>query len=172
MGLPPILPELPELPRITDYNQRVEALWQIIKAHNQHIRQLPATVDQRVEQLLARIWSGINLDEIAFTKGHITYRHLQNIDGNANPHFYTELSNTVNNVYKPPCQEDFDSPREEEGKEENPLRIPDPSRTHLRILQSGTNLEEQTSENMSNRLERHLGTIIEETFWERTTPEL
>ena len=92
MGLPPILPELPELPGISDYNRRVEALQQRIEAHNQHIRQLPTTVDLRVEQLLACIQLGENLDEIAFMEGNITFQQLYNIDQNANPKLYTELS--------------------------------------------------------------------------------
>ena len=53
--LPPILPELPELPGSANYNQRVEALQQRIKEHTRHLRELPLTVDQRVEILLARI---------------------------------------------------------------------------------------------------------------------
>ena len=73
MGLPPTLPELPELPGISDYNRRVEVLQQRIEAHNQNIRQLPTMVDLRVEQLLAQIRSGINIDEIAFTEGNITF---------------------------------------------------------------------------------------------------
>ena len=52
-GIPPILPELPELPGITEYNQRVEALQRRVEEHNRHLRELPATVDQRVENLLA-----------------------------------------------------------------------------------------------------------------------
>ena len=57
---------LPFLPCIEDYNQWVETLWQRIKAHNQSLRQLPITVEQRVYQLLACIWSGVNLDKVAF----------------------------------------------------------------------------------------------------------
>ena len=40
-GLPPILLELLELPGITNYNQRVEALQLRIKEHNRHLRELP-----------------------------------------------------------------------------------------------------------------------------------
>ena len=69
-------PELPELPGITDYNQWVEALQQRIKEHNRHLRELPLTVGQRVEDLLTQIQSVINLDEITFTEGSIRYRHL------------------------------------------------------------------------------------------------
>ena len=49
--------------------------------------------------------------------------------------------------------------------------IPGPLGTHSRILQSEHNSDEQPSENTRDRLERHLGTIIEEIFWERTTLE-
>ena len=67
--------------------------------YNEQLHQLPITAEQRVDQLLARIWSGINLDEIAFREGSITYWNLWNIDENANPQFYTDLSNTVDNNY-------------------------------------------------------------------------
>ena len=48
-------------------------LRQRIEAHNQHIRQLPATVDLMVDQLLAHIQLGENLYEVAFMEGHITF---------------------------------------------------------------------------------------------------
>ena len=73
---PPTLPELPELPGITDFNQRVEALQQRVESHNWCIRELPLTPEECLESLLAHIWSGINLDKVAFSEGHITYRHL------------------------------------------------------------------------------------------------
>ena len=63
----------------------------------------------------------------------------------------------MDNTYEPPRQEDFDSPGEKEGEEENPLPIPDLSGTHLRILQSEHNSDKQSSKSMSDRLERHLG---------------
>ena len=66
--------------------------------------------------------------------------------------------------YQQPHLEDFDSQEEEEEEEESPLLIPGPSGTHSRIPESEHNLDEQSSKNMSDRLERHLGTIIEETF--------
>ena len=131
------------------------------EAHNQLLCQLPITVEQRVDQFLARIWSGMNLDEVAFTEGHITYWNLLNIDCNTNPQFYTDLSDAVDDNYEPPHLEDFDSQEEEEGEEESPLSIPGPLGTHLRILPSEHNSDEQSSENTRDRLERHLGTIIE-----------
>ena len=98
---PPTLPELPELPGISDFNQRVEALQQRVELHNQHVRELPLTLEEHLEALLACIWSSKNLDKVAFTEGHITYCHLQRIDQGANPHLYTKLSLHDNN-YKPP----------------------------------------------------------------------
>ena len=164
-ALPPILLELPELPGITDYNQQVEALWKRIEEHNRHLRELPLTVNQRVESLLAHIWSGINLDKMTFTEGNIWYRHLWDIDWNTNPQFYTESSQAEDNNYQPPCLEDFDSLDKEEGEEEIPLPIPGPSGTHMRNPHSEHSSGEQSSESTSESLERHLGTIIEEMFW-------
>ena len=139
--------------------------------YNHSLRQLPVSAEQRVEQLLAHIWSGVNLDKVGFTEGHITYHNLQNLDCNPNPQFYTDLSNAADDNYEPPRHKDSDSQEEGEGEEETPLSIPGPSGTHLRIPESDINSDEQSSENTRDRLERHLGTIIEETFQERTTPE-
>ena len=169
--LPVPLPDLPMLPRIDDYNRRVEALWQRVKEHNHQLHQLPISSEQGVEQLLAHIQSGINLDKITFTEGNITYQNLWNLDHNANPQFYTDSSEAVDNNYEQPCLEDIEQQGEEEGEEESPLPIPGPSRTHSRIPQSEHNLDKQSSENTRDRLDRHLGTIIEETFQERTTLE-
>ena len=140
--------------------------------HNHQVQQLPVLATQRLDDLLTHIWSGDNLDKIIFTEGNITYHQLHNIDWSTNPHLYSQLSHHTDDNYKPPCLEDFDSQEEEEGGEESPLPIPGPSGTHLRILPSDINLEEESSKSMSDRLERHLGTIVEETFQLRTTPEL
>ena len=78
--LPEPLENLPELPGIAKYNTRVAALQERIKEHNRQIQQLPMSTEQRVENLLAHIRSGVNLDKVTFTKGHITIRHLWNID--------------------------------------------------------------------------------------------
>ena len=123
--------------------------------------QLPVSAEQRVEHLLAHIWSGINLNEVAFTDGSITYWNLWIINQNANPQFYTDK---VDDNYEPPCLEDFDSQEEGEGEEESLLPIPGPLGTHLRIPKTEHNSDEQSSVNTRDRLERHLGTIIEETF--------
>ena len=70
----------------------------------------------------------------------------------------------MDNNYEPPCHEETESQGEEEEEEGHPLPIPDPLGTHLRIPESEHNLEEKSSESTSDRLERHLGTIIEATF--------
>ena len=172
MGLqiPPEL--LPPLPPVEEYRQRVEALQRRITAHNHHLQQLPIAADQRVEQLLAHIQSGIDLNQIAFREGNITYWNLRNLDQNANPQFYTNSSDAADDNYEQPYLEDSEHWGEEEEEEESPLPIPGSSGSHSRIPESEHNSDEQSSENTSNRLERHLGTIIEETFQERTTPEL
>ena len=90
----------PPLPGIDDYNRQVAVLQQRVQMYNEQLHQLPITAEQRVDQLLARIRSGINLDELAFREGSITYWNLWNIDRNANPQFYTDLSNTVDNNYQ------------------------------------------------------------------------
>ena len=120
---------------------------------------------------MTRIRSGGNLDEVAFPDRHITYHQLRQIDWNANPQFVTELSQHADNNYKQPHLEDFGSQEEEEGKETNSLPIPEPLGTHLRIMWSGHNSGEQSSESMRDRLEEHLGTIIGETIQLRTTLE-
>ena len=74
-------------------------------------------VEQRVDQLLAHIWSGINLDKITFREGNITYQNLWNIDRNANPQFYTDLSDTADNNYEQPHLEDLEQQGEEEEEE-------------------------------------------------------
>ena len=170
--LPEHIEELPDLPGITDYNRWVVALRARVEEHNHQVQQLSVSVTQRLEDLLTHIRSGENLDKIAFPEGNITYHQLCNKDWNTNPHLYSESSHHMDNNYKPPCLKDFDSQKEEEGKEESPLLILDPTGTHSRILPSDINLEEQSSASMSDRLERHLGTIVEETFQLRTTLEL
>ena len=69
----PLLEDLPPLPGIAEYNEPVAALQQRIEAYNILLRQLPVSEEQRVEQLLPRILSGVNPDEVAFTEGHITF---------------------------------------------------------------------------------------------------
>ena len=153
--LPEQREELPELPGTADYNRQVAALWERVEEHNRQVQQLLVSVTQRLDNLLTHIWSGGNLDKTAFAEGNITYCQLCNIDWSTSPHLYSELSHHTDDNYEPPCLEDFDSQEEEEGEEESPMPIPDLSGTHSRILPSDTNSEEQSSESMSDRLERH-----------------
>ena len=104
-------------------------------------------------------------------EGNITYWQLPNIDCSENPKFYTKSSQHAYNNYQPPRIEDFDSQDEEEGEEENPLPIPGPLGTHTRNAHSEHSSGEPYTESMRESLERHLRTIIEETFQPRTTPE-
>ena len=73
---------------------------------------------------------------------------------------------------KPPRLEESDSQDEEEGQEASPLPIPGPLRINSLTPSSEQDLSEQFSNNMRELLVRHLGTIIEEIFRERSqTPE-
>ena len=164
---PPTLPELPELPGIANFNFQVEAVWLWVEAHNWQLRELPFSPQEPLEGLLACIRSGVNLDKITFTEGQITFRHLQQIDRNANPQFYTESSQHKDNNYEQPHLEDSSS----QGEEEHPLPIPDLSGIHSWIPPLEHSSREQSSESTRESLERHLGTIVEETFWLWTTPE-
>ena len=130
-------------------------------------RPSPIAADLSVDQLLAQIQSGIDLDQVAFTEGNITYWHLQNIDRNANTQFYTESSSVVDDNYEPPCHEDSETMGEEEEEEEISLPIPGPSHLspiHLTTQELEHCSNEQLSENKNYKLDRHLGTIIEERF--------
>ena len=119
--------------------------------------------------MLAQIRSGVDLDQLTFGEGNITYQNLWNINRNTNPHLYTELSDAVNNNYKQPFHEESENEDEEES---HPLPIPGTSLT----LVSQQFSNEQSFESMNYELEKHLGkhleTEIEKVFWERTTPEL
>ena len=75
--LPPDpLPKIPGLPSVSDINRRTEELHQWIEAHNQSLREQPSTPRQRLAALLTRIRSRVNLDELAFKEGNITYCQL------------------------------------------------------------------------------------------------
>ena len=104
--LPDPLPESPGLPSISDINHRTAELRQRIEAHNQSLREQPSTPRQRFAALLTRIWSRVNLDEVAFQEGNITYRQLWRIDQGQNPHLYTEVSLQEDANYEPPCYQD------------------------------------------------------------------
>ena len=167
--LPPDpFPELPELPGISNFNQRVETLHQQIIAHNQRLREIPLSPEQCLSNLIDHIQSRQNLDEVAFTEGNITYHQLQRIDQLANPQLYTEASLLEDTDYQPPHYQDNQDKGEEgeevEEEEEHPLPIPDLSRTHLVIPHSEHNSTEQFSERSGELLDEHLGTIIEAMF--------
>ena len=76
----------------------------------------------------------------------------------------------MDNNYEPPHHEESDSPAEdeEEGEEEIPLPIPDRTVINFLTPSSEQDSSERFSNNMRESLERHLGTIIEETFQERS----
>ena len=174
--LPPDpLPKLRELPGMSNFNQRVETLCQREEAHNQQLRDLPLSPEERLEDFLACIRSGRDLDQVAFTEENITYQQLQRIDQLANPQFYTKASQLEDADYQPPCFQDVQSMGEEEGEveeeEEHPLPIPDPLGTHSVIPHSEHNSQEQSSERSRELLDEHLGTIIEAMFQLPELPE-
>ena len=70
---PPPIPEIPELPGIAEFNCRTEALRQRVENHNCRIRELSSTPERRLEDIFKRIRSGVNLDELAFSEGSITF---------------------------------------------------------------------------------------------------
>ena len=172
--LPPELPKLPGLPGTSEFNQRVANLWQRIKAQNQRTRELGLTAEQWLDTVLTCVRLGFNLDEPAFAEGNITFCQLRNINHNKNPQFYSESSQHADDNCEPPCHEESDSPDKdkEEGEEVIPLPIPDWMRINSPIPSLEQGSSEQFSNNTRESLERHLGTIIEETFWEWSqTPE-
>ena len=126
--LPPDpLPEIEGLPSVSDINRRTEELQQRIEAHNQSLREQPSTPRQRLAALLARVQSGVNLDEVVFTEGNITYRNLRRINQHLNPHLYTKVSLQEDAAYKSPCYQD-DQDKEEaeeeaEVEEQQPLPV-------------------------------------------------
>ena len=116
--------------------------------------------------------SGVDLDDLIFSEGNITFLNLRNIDHNANPHLYSKSSVTVDDNYEPPCHEDPETTGEEEEK--HPLPIPGPScpsPIHLMTPELEQLSTKQSSESMNYELDRYLGTIIEEMFQDGMTPE-
>ena len=63
---------------------------------------------------MAHIRSGENLDEPALGEGTLTYRQLQRIDQQRNPHLYTEASLLEDADYEPPHYQGDQSEDEEE----------------------------------------------------------
>ena len=102
----------------------------------------------------------------AFREGNITYQNLQNINRVTNHHLYPESSVTADDNYEqPPFHEDSESKVEEEH---HPLAILDP----LAICLTTPRIRAVLRRAITNyKLERHLGTIIEEIFRERMTLE-
>ena len=135
----------------------------------------PSTPQQHLAVLLARIQSGINLDEVAFPEGNITYRQLRRIDQLSNPHLYTKASLQEDAAYQPPHYQDVQSEGEEEEEgeveEECPLPIPDLSGTQLLIPRSEHNSPEPSLERSRESLDEHIQTMIEATFQLPESPE-
>ena len=111
-----------------------------------------------------------DLDEPAFAEGNITFHQLCNIDQNENPQFYLESSQHTDDNYEPTRLDESDSQDKDEveGEEEIPLPIPDQTRINSPIPSLEQDLSERFSSSMREPLERHLGTIIEDVFRERS----
>ena len=72
--LPPLpIPRILELPGIAEFNRRTEALHQRVENFNNRIRERPLTPEARVDTILERVRAGIDLDELAFLEGSLTY---------------------------------------------------------------------------------------------------
>ena len=174
--LPPDpLPEIEGLPSVSDINCQTEELRQRIKAHNQSLREQPSTPSQRLASLLARIWSGVNLDEVAFSEGNITYRNLRRIDQQSNPHLYTEASLQEDAAYEPPhYQDDQDKEEAEEEvevEEQEPLPVLLPPRIQSATPRSEHSSPELSQERLRESLDEHCGTLIETMFHLPESPE-
>ena len=164
---PPPIPKILEIPGIVKFNHRTAALRQRVEDHNCRIRELPLTSEARLNTILERVRVGINLDELAFSEGSLTYQNLCWIDQLTNPQYYLEVSLLEDADYQPPRVEDPEPLGEEEEVEEEEqclLHIPDLSGIHLRIPPSEHNSEDLLLERLRDSLDTHLGTIIDETF--------
>ena len=173
--LPPDpLPEIEGLPSVSDISRRTEELRQRIEAHNQSLREQPSTPRQCLAALLTRIQSGVNLDEVAFEEGNITYQQLQRIDQSSNPHLYTEASLQEDAAYEPPrCQ---DAQDEEEAEEEAEVeeQTPLPMLLQPRIQSATPHSEHNSPESSVARLRESLEELsgtIETTFRLPESPE-
>ena len=172
---PDPLPEFPRLPSVSDINRRTEELHQRIEAHNQSLREQPSTPHQHLAAHLTRIRSGVNLDELAFAEGTITYRQLQRIDQSSNPHLYTEASLLEDTDYEPPCyqddQEEGEVEEEVEEEEQQPLPVLLPPRIQSATPHSEHNSRGSFLERLRESLDEHCGTLIETTFQLPESPE-
>ena len=174
--LPPSpLPELEGFPPVDEINCRTEELRRRIEAHNRNLQELNLTPQQHLANILARIRSRINLDEIAFQEGNITYRQLRRIDQGQNPHLYTEASLHEDAAYEPPRYQDIPEEVEEEEEieveEQQPLPISLQPRTQSAIPNSEHNSPASSQERLRESLEELCGTIIEAMFHLPESPE-
>ena len=174
--LPPDpLPDIPGLLSVSNINWRTEELHQRIEAHNQSLREQPSTPCQHLAALLTHIRSRVNLDELAFTEGNITYHQLRRIDQSSNPHLYTEASLQEDAAYEPPCyQDDQDKgevEEEVEEEEQEPLPILLLLRIQLATPHSEYNSQGSSLERLRESLDEHCGMLIETTFWLPESPE-
>ena len=174
--LPPDpIPKIEGLPSVSDINRRTEVLRQRIEAHNQSLREQPSTPRQHLAALLARIRSRINLDEVAFTEGNITYQNLRRIDQQSNPHLYTEASLQEDAAYEPPHYQDDQDKEEAEEEAEVEEQQPLPIQLQPRIQSAPPHLEHNSLESSQERLRESLdelcGTLIETAFHLPESPE-
>ena len=174
--LPPSpLPELEEFPPVNEINCQTEELCRRIEAHNRNLQELNLTPQQRLANILTHIRSGINLDEITFQEGNITYRQLRRIDQGQNPHLYTEASLREDAAYEPPRYQDVPEEVEEDEREEVEEQPPLPVLLQPRIQSATPPLEHNSPESSQERLRESLeelcGTLIEATFQLPESPE-
>ena len=172
---PDPLPEIPGLLSVSDINQRTEELRQQIEAHNQSLREQPLTPRQCLTALLTRIRSGVNLDEVAFSEGNITYQNLRRIDQQSNPHLYTEASLQEDAAYEPPCyegaQDEGEAEEEVEVEEQQPLPVLLQPRTQSATPPLEHNSPESSQERLRESLDELCGTQMETTFQLPELPE-
>ena len=71
-----------------------------------------------VQEILHHGWSGIGIDQVTFTEGQITFRHLRAIDQINNPQFYSDLSDAADEDSQTRFHEDRENKGEEELQEE------------------------------------------------------
>ena len=143
--------------------------------HNWSLREQPPTPRQCLAAILARIRSGINLDEVAFKEGHITYCQLWRIDQGQNPHLYTEVSLQEDAAYESPHYQDNQVEEEaEEGaevEEQQPLPMLLPLRIHSATPRSEHSSRGSSSERLRESLEECCGTLIETMFQLPLSPD-
>ena len=87
-----------------------------------------------IQEILQRIWSGWDLDQVAFKKGRIMFWNLRDINRSDNPQFYSNSSDTVDEDSPTRFHKDRENEGEEEPQEEvdqyhplQPTHTPTPS---------------------------------------------